>query len=40
MHLQTKFIVKVTYAVATTLFLLKDVEGDLSKEDSKMLFNF
>ena len=40
MHLLTKFTVKVTHAAATTLNLLKDSEGDLLKEDSKMLFDF
>ena len=40
MHLLTQFTVKVTHAAATTLKLLKDTEGDLPKEDSKMLFNF
>ena len=32
--------VKVTHATATTLCLLKDVEGDLSKENIKMFFDF
>ena len=40
MYLLTKFMVKVTHAASTTLCLLKDVEGDLSKEDSKILFDF
>ena len=40
MHLLTKFIVKVTRVAATTLHLLKDMEGDFPKEDSKMLFDF
>lgn len=40
MCLLTKVIVKVTHVVATTLHLLKDQEGDLTKEDSRMLFDF
>ena len=40
MCLFTKFMVKVTHATTTTLILLKDIEGDLPKEDYKMLFDF
>ena len=40
MRLLTKFNVKVTHVAVTTLHLLKDMEGDLPKEDSKMLFDF
>ena len=40
MTLLTKFTVKETYAKTTTLCLLKDDEGDLSKEDSKIIFDF
>ena len=40
MRLLTKFTVKVTHAATTTLCLLKDVDGDLSKEDSKIIFDF
>ena len=40
MCLLTKFTIKVTHVAATTLCLLKDAEEDLSKEDSKMLFDF
>ena len=40
MRVLKKIIVKVTHAVATTLHLLKDLEGDLPKEDPKMLFDF
>ena len=40
MCLLTKFAVKVTHVTATTLNLLKDIEGDLPKEDSKILFDF
>ena len=40
MRLLTKFTIKVTHAAATTLNLLKETEGDLPKEDSKMLFDF
>ena len=40
MCLLTKFTVKVIHVAATTLHLLKDQEGDLLKEDSKMLFDF
>ena len=38
-HLLPKFIVKVTHVATTTLYLIKDVEGDLYKEDSKILFD-
>ena len=40
MCLLTKFTVKVTHATTTTLYLPKDVDGDLSKEESKMIFDF
>lgn len=40
MCLLTKFMVKFTHAAATTLYLLKNADGDLSKEESKMLFYF
>ena len=41
MILLAKFKIKVTYVVSTTLHLLKDnQEGDLTNEDSRMLFDF
>lgn len=40
MFLLTKFTITVTHATATTLNLLKDMEGDLPKEDTRMLFDF
>lgn len=40
-RLLSKFTIKVTHVVATTLHLLKDnQEEDLTHEDSRMLFNF
>ena len=40
-RLLEKFTIKVTYMAATTLYLLKDnQEGDLTHEDSRLLFNF
>lgn len=40
MGILTKFTIKVTHDVTTTLCLLKDAKGDLPREDSKLLFDF